>query len=239
MQLQHLARSRVLPGVKCCVAAALCHSAAVAIAPLTLQCAALADIDICSSKIIVVIFCYCRHLFLCTTPACPVSSILSLTDEQVCAPQPIWSAYRAAAYGSGLLTIYDTTSANWKWNGFIRNNVNPTGYYTDGTAEVRPASKPGPLPDINTVIKDRDMSPSARSVCSFCHANCIDVDAAHDLADTCSCVSEPATSLCERGVTLAKVPRNVDVSGLQMFTSETVNMTRCDRTPISATVPAK
>jgi hypothetical protein len=74
--------------------------------------------------------------------------------------QPVWSAYRAAAYGSGLLTIYDSTSANWRWDGFIRNNVNPTGYYTDGT-----------------------------------------------------------------------IPED--------FTSETVNMTRCDKTPISATVPQK
>ena len=52
-----------------------------------------------------------------------------------CAPQPIWSAYRAAAYGSGLLTIYNTTHARWHWNGFIRNNVNAAGY-TDGEPEV-------------------------------------------------------------------------------------------------------
>ena len=50
--------------------------------------------------------------------------------------QPIWSAYRAAAYGSGLLTIYNTTHARWHWNGFIRNNVNAAGY-TDGEPEVR------------------------------------------------------------------------------------------------------
>ena len=46
--------------------------------------------------------------------------------------QPIYSAYRAAAYGSGLLTIYNSTTARWHWNGFIRNNVNAAGY-TDGT----------------------------------------------------------------------------------------------------------
>ena len=50
-----------------------------------------------------------------------------------CVLQPIWSAYRAAAYGSGLLTINSATDATWRWNGFIRNNVNPSGYYTDGT----------------------------------------------------------------------------------------------------------
>ena len=51
----------------------------------------------------------------------------------------MWSAYRASAYGSGLLTIYNETTARWHWNGFFRNNVNPTGYFTDGTTpEVRP-----------------------------------------------------------------------------------------------------
>ena len=50
--------------------------------------------------------------------------------------QPLWSAYRASAYGSGLLTIHDADTATWQWNGFVRNNVNTAGYYDDGT-EVR------------------------------------------------------------------------------------------------------
>jgi predicted phosphodiesterase len=46
--------------------------------------------------------------------------------------QPLWSAYRSSAYGSGLLTIHNATSATWKWNGFIRNNANKAGYFDVG-----------------------------------------------------------------------------------------------------------
>ena len=64
-----------------------------------------------------------------------VTGLLSLPYPVTCA-QPLWSAYRASAYGSGLLTIHDADTATWQWNGFVRNNVNTAGYYDDGT-EVR------------------------------------------------------------------------------------------------------
>ena len=53
--------------------------------------------------------------------------------------QPLWSAYRASAYGSGLLTIHDANSATWEWNGFVRNNVNAAGYYDNGAEASNPS----------------------------------------------------------------------------------------------------
>ena len=49
--------------------------------------------------------------------------------------QPIWSAYRAAAYGSGLLKIIDANTAEWTWDGFLRNQADAAGY-TDGGPDV-------------------------------------------------------------------------------------------------------
>lgn len=47
--------------------------------------------------------------------------------------QPLWSAYRAAAYGSGLLEITNATHATWTWRGFFKTE--PTGILDTG-AEV-------------------------------------------------------------------------------------------------------
>ena len=131
--------------------------------------------------------------------------------------QPIWSAYRAAAYGSGLLTIYNTTHARWHWNGFIRNNVNAAGY-TDGEPEVR-LWRP----------------PIERNV-----------PAAHHHPKPEFALSYPSRACSELlpGLGVGLVDRNcvrIDIVGLglQIFTAETIYMTRCDKPAISATVPKK
>ncbi len=67
---------------------------------------------------------------------CFVSKYCTVPIRLPTCAQPLWSAYRASAYGSGLLTIHDADTATWQWNGFVRNNVNTAGYYDDGT-EVR------------------------------------------------------------------------------------------------------
>lgn len=44
------------------------------------------------------------------------SDTLLLTN----ALQPIYSAFRSAAYGSGLLEIVDANTATWSWTGFLK-----------------------------------------------------------------------------------------------------------------------
>ena len=42
-------------------------------------------------------------------------------------PSPVWSAYRAAEYGAGVLTFVNTTTAQWQWH----RNADPAPVVTD------------------------------------------------------------------------------------------------------------
>lgn len=58
------------------------------------------------------------------TTAIPASYYGCQEDGYCPNKQPIWSAFRSAAYGSGLLEIEDANTATWHWMGSFKNKPN-------------------------------------------------------------------------------------------------------------------